>query len=181
MSELLVVAPTTGTIDRRDKCSPRNFNLSKQPIYLYQILGHHVFEVLCICAQDSVMGSFICLFVVARKIPILYCLNLPPADERGARCDFCAASTAVCSQAKAGARNRWRYDSMLVSLCCMARMLYVLIICIALTDSPPAIRHVMLPKETAKVLPKSRLLAEDEWRNLGVQQSRGWQHYAIHR
>ena len=42
-------------------------------------------------------------------------------------------------------------------------------------------RHVMLPKETAKVLPKSRLLSEDEWRNLGVQQSRGWQHYAIHR
>ncbi|CAN0467596.1 unnamed protein product, partial [Laminaria digitata] len=39
----------------------------------------------------------------------------------------------------------------------------------------------MLPKETAKVLPKSRLLSEDEWRNLGVQQSRGWQHYAIHR
>lgn len=42
-------------------------------------------------------------------------------------------------------------------------------------------RHVMLPKETAKVLPKSRLLTEEEWRNLGVQQSRGWQHYAIHR
>lgn len=39
----------------------------------------------------------------------------------------------------------------------------------------------MLPKETAKVLPKSRLLTEDEWRGLGVQQSRGWQHYAVHR
>ncbi|CAM9350843.1 unnamed protein product [Choristocarpus tenellus] len=42
-------------------------------------------------------------------------------------------------------------------------------------------RHVILPKETARLLPKSRLLAEEEWRNLGVQQSRGWQHYAIHR
>lgn len=42
-------------------------------------------------------------------------------------------------------------------------------------------RHVMLPKETVKVLPKSRLLTENEWRNLGVQQSRGWQHYAVHR
>ncbi|CAN0254416.1 unnamed protein product [Discosporangium mesarthrocarpum] len=42
-------------------------------------------------------------------------------------------------------------------------------------------RHVILPKETARVLPKTRLLAEEEWRNLGVQQSRGWQHYAIHR
>lgn len=45
--------------------------------------------------------------------------------------------------------------------------------------NPP--RHVMLPKEQARMVPKSRLLAEDEWRNLGVQQSRGWEHYAIHR
>ena len=41
-------------------------------------------------------------------------------------------------------------------------------------------RHVALPKEVSKRLPK-RLLAEDEWRNLGVQQSRGWVHYEIHR
>ncbi|CAM9359923.1 unnamed protein product [Ectocarpus sp. 12 AP-2014] len=41
-------------------------------------------------------------------------------------------------------------------------------------------RHVILPKATAKILPQSRLLTEDEWRNLGVQQSRGWQHYAVH-
>jgi len=41
--------------------------------------------------------------------------------------------------------------------------------------------HVILPKELAKGLPKSRLLSESEWRNIGVQQSRGWQHYAIHR
>jgi len=38
-----------------------------------------------------------------------------------------------------------------------------------------------LPKELAKTLPKSRLLTEAEWRGIGVQQSRGWQHYAIHR
>ena len=42
-------------------------------------------------------------------------------------------------------------------------------------------RHVILPKELAKTLPKSRLLTENEWRGIGVQQSRGWQHYALHR
>ena len=41
--------------------------------------------------------------------------------------------------------------------------------------------HVILPKELAKTLPKSRLLTEAEWRQIGVQQSRGWTHYAIHR
>lgn len=42
-------------------------------------------------------------------------------------------------------------------------------------------RHVILPKEIAKDLSKDKLLEEDEWRRLGVQQSRGWVHYAIHR
>ncbi|KAH7373286.1 hypothetical protein KP509_17G048400 [Ceratopteris richardii] len=42
-------------------------------------------------------------------------------------------------------------------------------------------RHVKLPPEIAKLLPKNRLLTENEWRALGVQQSRGWVHYAIHR
>jgi Cyclin-dependent kinase regulatory subunit len=48
---------------------------------------------------------------------------------------------------------------------------------------PPLVRlsHVILPKELAKTLPISRLLTEAEWRGIGVQQSRGWQHYAIHR
>jgi len=41
-------------------------------------------------------------------------------------------------------------------------------------------RHVALPRELAKRLPK-RLLTEDEWRGIGVQQSRGWVHYEIHR
>ena len=30
-------------------------------------------------------------------------------------------------------------------------------------------------------MPKNRLLSESEWRGIGVQQSRGWVHYAIHR
>lgn len=69
-------------------------------------------------------------------------------------------------------------------------------------------RHVVLPPEIAQHLPKNRLLSEvkfgimysarltyiwhtdilhhfvmlqNEWRGLGVQQSRGWEHYAIHR
>jgi cyclin-dependent kinase regulatory subunit CKS1 len=45
-------------------------------------------------------------------------------------------------------------------------------------------RHVILPKETAKLLPQGkamRLLHEDEWRALGVQQSRGWVHYEMHK
>lgn len=43
-------------------------------------------------------------------------------------------------------------------------------------------RHVILPRELAKRLPQPlRLLKEDEWRRLGVQQSRGWEHYEIHK
>lgn len=43
-----------------------------------------------------------------------------------------------------------------------------------------AFRHVILPKEMQRSLP-DRLLSESEWRQLGVQQSRGWVHYAIHK
>ena len=35
-------------------------------------------------------------------------------------------------------------------------------------------RHVVLPQDIAKRLPKDKLLSEPEWRALGVQQSRGW-------
>jgi cyclin-dependent kinase regulatory subunit CKS1 len=35
-------------------------------------------------------------------------------------------------------------------------------------------RHVLLPKDIYKRLPKGKLLTESEWRALGVQQSRGW-------
>ena len=32
-------------------------------------------------------------------------------------------------------------------------------------------RHVMLPKDIAKLVPKTHLMSESEWRKLGVQQS----------
>jgi len=51
-------------------------------------------------------------------------------------------------------------------------------------DSQYEYRHVILPKEIAKQLPQGknmRLLTETEWRSLGVQQSRGWAHYELHR
>ncbi|KAJ8029685.1 Cyclin-dependent kinases regulatory subunit 2 [Holothuria leucospilota] len=41
-------------------------------------------------------------------------------------------------------------------------------------------RHVQLPKELSKKVPKSHLMSEAEWRNLGVQQSIGWVHYMVH-
>ena len=41
-------------------------------------------------------------------------------------------------------------------------------------------RHVIIPKPLTKLVPKDRLMCEDEWRSLGVQQSRGWVHYMIH-
>lgn len=34
--------------------------------------------------------------------------------------------------------------------------------------------HVMLPKDLARLVPKSHLMTESEWRAIGVQQSRGW-------
>lgn len=42
-------------------------------------------------------------------------------------------------------------------------------------------RHVILPHELAAILPKDRLLTEDEWRSAGVVQSKGWTHYMIHK
>ena len=42
-------------------------------------------------------------------------------------------------------------------------------------------RHVHLPKVVFKRMTKGRLLSEAEWRALGVQQSRGWTHYEIHK
>nr|XP_039319828.1 cyclin-dependent kinases regulatory subunit 1-like [Saimiri boliviensis boliviensis] len=41
-------------------------------------------------------------------------------------------------------------------------------------------QHVMLPKDIAKLVPKTHLRSESEWRNLGVQQSQGWVPYMIH-
>ena len=49
-------------------------------------------------------------------------------------------------------------------------------------------RHVILPKRVLKEMMRLmhptgqlRLLAESEWRGIGVQQSRGWMHYEVHR
>ena len=36
---------------------------------------------------------------------------------------------------------------------------------------------MVLPADVAARLPKGQLLLEHEWRELGVQQSRGWLHY----
>eukprot|EP00002_Diphylleia_rotans_P003736 TRINITY_DN1261_c0_g2_i1.p3 TRINITY_DN1261_c0_g2~~TRINITY_DN1261_c0_g2_i1.p3 ORF type:complete len:103 (+),score=19.93 TRINITY_DN1261_c0_g2_i1:79-387(+) len=41
-------------------------------------------------------------------------------------------------------------------------------------------RHVILPNEIKAIIPKT-LMSEAEWRSYGVQQSRGWVHYAVHR
>lgn len=41
-------------------------------------------------------------------------------------------------------------------------------------------RHVILPPDIAKKVPKNHLMTESEWRNLGVQQSPGWIHYMVH-
>lgn len=30
------------------------------------------------------------------------------------------------------------------------------------------------------MVPKNKLMTEDEWRAIGIQQSRGWIHYMIH-
>ncbi|EDQ89861.1 uncharacterized protein MONBRDRAFT_18970 [Monosiga brevicollis MX1] len=48
-------------------------------------------------------------------------------------------------------------------------------------DDTHEYRHVILPKSIARHVPDDRLMTETEWRNLGVQQSRGWIHYMIHR
>lgn len=37
-----------------------------------------------------------------------------------------------------------------------------------------------MPKEIAKLVPKTHLMTEKEWRSLGVQQSQGWIHYMVH-
>jgi len=41
-------------------------------------------------------------------------------------------------------------------------------------------RHVILPHDIAKLVPRTHLLTETEWRNLGIQQSPGWIHYMSH-
>mmetsp|Transcript_10776 Transcript_10776/g.12807 ORF Transcript_10776/g.12807 Transcript_10776/m.12807 type:complete len:114 (+) Transcript_10776:67-408(+) len=40
-------------------------------------------------------------------------------------------------------------------------------------------RHVVLPSQLTAIVPR-HLLAEHEWRSLGLQQSRGWIHYGFY-
>ncbi|XP_031637945.1 cyclin-dependent kinases regulatory subunit 2-like [Contarinia nasturtii] len=47
-------------------------------------------------------------------------------------------------------------------------------------DNQYEYRHVILPNDLARQVPKSHLMTETEWRNLGVQQSPGWVHYMLH-
>lgn len=53
-----------------------------------------------------------------------------------------------------------------------------------LNDHPTIVilycRHVIIPKDVAKKVPKDHLMSEDEWRGIGVQQSKGWIHYMKH-
>lgn len=51
------------------------------------------------------------------------------------------------------------------------------------------VRHVILPKNMLKVIPRDyfnsetgtlRILLEQEWRGLGITQSLGWEHYETH-
>ena len=42
-------------------------------------------------------------------------------------------------------------------------------------------RHVLLPKHIFKRIGKGKLMNEGEWRQVGVQQSRGWVHYEVHK
>jgi len=48
-------------------------------------------------------------------------------------------------------------------------------------DDANEYRHVILPKDLSRILPKGKLMAEGEWRSIGVQQSLGWEHYLIYR
>jgi hypothetical protein len=57
--------------------------------------------------------------------------------------------------------------------------------CCGLTISCARDRHVFLPKRLVDKMPRNekgelRLMTEDEWRDLGVTQSHGWEHYLVH-
>ncbi|KAM5303789.1 cyclin-dependent kinases regulatory subunit 1-like [Glossophaga mutica] len=41
-------------------------------------------------------------------------------------------------------------------------------------------QRVMLPKDIARLIPKTHLMSESEWRNLDVQQSQGLVLFMIH-
>lgn len=48
------------------------------------------------------------------------------------------------------------------------------------SDTQFEYRHVLLPVDLSKMVPRTHLMSESEWRNLGVQQSPNWVHYMLH-
>ena len=42
-------------------------------------------------------------------------------------------------------------------------------------------RYVTLPRDMAAELKNKKILSEDEWRGMGITQSRGWMHYGFHK
>ncbi|KAJ7204286.1 regulatory subunit of cyclin-dependent kinase [Mycena rebaudengoi] len=57
------------------------------------------------------------------------------------------------------------------------------------TDDTYEYRHVIIPKQLLRLVPKNffneelgtlRLLSEPEWRGIGITQSLGWEHYEVH-
>ncbi|KZF26129.1 cyclin-dependent kinase regulatory subunit [Xylona heveae TC161] len=57
------------------------------------------------------------------------------------------------------------------------------------SDDENEYRHVQLPKQMLKIIPKDyfdpstgtlKLLWEEEWRGIGITQSLGWEHYEVH-
>ena len=42
-------------------------------------------------------------------------------------------------------------------------------------------RHVQIPKQLINQIPRNRLLYEDEWRAIGIIQSRGWENFLQHK
>ncbi|KAK8804245.1 cyclin-dependent kinase regulatory subunit 1 [Blastocystis sp. subtype 4] len=49
------------------------------------------------------------------------------------------------------------------------------------TDEEYEYRQVIIRKECVNLIPKGRLLSENEWRGLGIQMSLGWEHYCIYK
>ena len=43
-------------------------------------------------------------------------------------------------------------------------------------------KHVILPKETYMIMSKKgKLLTEPEWRAIGINQTKGWENYSVHK
>ncbi|KAG7241091.1 hypothetical protein INR49_025834 [Caranx melampygus] len=56
----------------------------------------------------------------------------------------------------------------------------VMLLLLLISSLKKSKKHVVLPREMVRYVPTSHLMSEDEWRQLGVQQSQGWVHYMIH-